>query len=218
MVEHTPSDPEFVDMTAQISPTAALCSSSSKVFIQRHRSVRASVRTLRYHSPAQLRKRENIRDHPLWNMGFITYTKNHSQNTLGLSWAKSKTLCLYNGLSSLSRLMTAWVVSWLGMLTSVSCCDQVQECWSGEPATAPHGAGLVANQEAGGLSCELERSDRIRGHQPSQSTSALLYVHSWQRLNGSDGKRRSPFSPARLPFPPFIPPEGKYRYLSTSSF
>lgn len=77
---------------------------------------------------------------------------------------------------------------------------------SGEPATAPHGVGLLANQETNGLSCELQHYDKIRGHQPSQSVSAFLYVYSQQRLSGSNGKRWSPFSPSHLFSLPSPPP------------
>lgn len=144
---------------------------------------------------------------PLWNLGFITYTKTHSQNTWGLSWAQSKTV------SASAMDWAVWAGRWLcGYFLGWACLPQrhaVTKSWpddlpgcpsSGEPATAPHGAGLAANQEAKGLTCELECSNKTRGHQPSQSTSSLLCLCSWQRLNGSDGKRRSLFFPTHLPF------------------
>lgn len=119
--------------------------------------------------------------------------------------------------------MTVWVFSWLDMPTSMTHCHQEQDCslavpWVRNQSLHPMKQEQQLNGGDKGLNYELERSDRIRGHQPSQSMSSLLYGHFQQRLNGSDGKRQSPFSPTCLPSPPFIPPEGKYRYPSTLSF
>lgn len=111
-------------------------------------------------------------------MGFITYTKIHSirsfltreQDTLPLQWTKQ-----FEQVDDRVGIFLAGhayfnVVLWpsAGLLPG---CPS-----SGESATASRRAGLVAKREAKGLSCELECSDRIRGHQPSQSMSALLYA------------------------------------------